>query len=265
MKGHESEGIQEIANMTITTRENSRPTAHELSELVENWVGYIRRHVRPPCDVDDVMQDIRESVLRAAHTYDSDRGAPNAFIGGIVKNLIAKAWTQVYADRDRLSHDELPVTLAATDASSMEPLAFLLEHREQFEWVQLAANSATDIEWRILVTLVSNDGTAEDAARTLGIAPTTVRSAIVRVRALVFAARTAIAARDDGRPVTLESCVSADSVYATVLPYQTADTTAAAEELHLSGPAFRSRMAMIRRISKLVRMIGAPPASAMAA
>lgn len=242
-----------MSNMKVTG-ETSTVDAHKLAAYVDRWVGYVAARVRPN-DVDDVLQTVRETVLSRAAHYDPALGEPGAWVFGIVRVTVRAARRGEAVEYARTGGHEVGDTIPAAGADAGDPLAFLVEHRDVVEWARLVAAAATPFEWRVIVTFAKTEGTSADVAKELGTQPSTVRAARARVAALTRTAMTALMARDDDAPVTLERCVPADGGYADLLPYRSADEGDSADALGISRPAFRTRRAMLRRLEMLLHEV----------
>ena len=59
------------------TGESTVVSPNELVAFVDRWVGYVAARVRP-CDADDVLQTVRETVLSRASDYDPRWGSREA-------------------------------------------------------------------------------------------------------------------------------------------------------------------------------------------
>lgn len=233
------------------TGESTAVSAHELAAFVDRWLGYVAARVRP-CDVDDVLQTVRETVLARAVDYDPALGEPGGWVFGIVRVTVRAARRGQAVEYARTGASEVDDTLPAAGVGAGDPLAFLVEHRDVVEWARLVATAATPFEWRVIVAFAKTEGTSADVAKELDTQPSTVRAARARVAALTRTALTALMARDDDAPVTLERCVPADGGYADLLPYRSADEISSADALGISRPAFRTRRAMLRRLEMLL-------------
>jgi len=225
----------------------------ELTALVDRWARYVRSRVRA-CDVDDVLQSVRETVLRRISDYDPSVGEPGAWVFGVVRVTVGafRRMTAIEYVRQGVEVDD---TVRAAGSGAGDPLAFLIENRDVIEWARLVAEAATAFEWRVVVAFAKTEGTSAEVAVELGTQPSTVRAARARVAALARTALVAIDNRDEGLPITLERCVPCDGGYSDVLPYRTADETLAAEALGISRVAFRTRRAMLRRLEGLVHEV----------
>lgn len=241
------------------TGERALIGAHELVAYVDRWVGYVAARVRPS-DVDDVLQTVRETVLSRAAYYDPTLGEPGAWVFGIVRVTVRAARRGEAVEYARTGGQEIDDSVPATALQAGDPLAFLVEHRDVVEWARLVAAAATPFEWRVIVAFAQTEGTSAEVAKELGTQPSTVRAARARVAALTRTALTALMARDDAVPVTLERCVPADGGYADLLPYRSAEEGESAAALGISRPAFRTRRAMLRRLEMLLHEV-CPPAT----
>ena len=239
-----------MSNMKVTG-ESTVVSPNELVAFVDRWVGYVAARVRP-CDADDVLQTVRETVLSRASDYDPALGEPGGWVFGIVRVTVRAARRVQAVEWARTDTNELDDTIPTAGAGAGDPLAFLVEHRDVVEWARLVATAATPFEWRVIVAFAQTEGTSADVAKVLNTQPSSVRSARARVAALTRTALTAIMARDDDAPVTLEQCVPEDGGYADLLPYRSADEVSSADALGISRPAFRTRRAMLRRLEMLL-------------
>lgn len=233
------------------TGESAVASPRELVAFVDRWFGYVAARVRP-CDVDDVLQTVRETVLSRASDYDPSLGEQGGWVFGIVRMTVRAARRGQAVEYARTGMNEVDDTIPAMGTGAGDPLAFLVEHRDIVEWARLVATAATPFEWRVIVAFAQTEGTSADVARVLNTQPSSVRSARARVAALTRTALSAIMARDDDTPVTLERCVPTDGGYADLLPYRSADEVSSANALGISRPAFRTRRAMLRRLEMLL-------------
>ncbi|MFB8191321.1 RNA polymerase sigma factor [Microbacterium sp. NPDC055988] len=225
-------------------------------KFVDPWLPYVRARV-VASEVDDVMQTIRETVLSRASRYDSAQGEPGAWVFGVVR-VTVKAARRVHAVAcERAAIVEVDETIPDRGVAAGDPLAFLIEHREELEWVRIVAEASTSFEWQVVVTFARTEGTGVEVASALGVPITTVRSARERVTALIRTAIGAINARDNATPITLSGCIPGEGGYREALPFRDSEESVAATALGLSASTFRKRRAMLRRLQSIVDVIRA--------
>lgn len=127
----------------------------EFGELYDLWFrriyNYVRCHVWPPSEADDVTGRIFEAALKGYGGFDPAKGPVQAWLFGIARNAVAD-WA-----RARGRRAETPLDDAPEPASGEPRLDAALERREEREGL-LAALAALDGRSRDIIALKFNSG-----------------------------------------------------------------------------------------------------------
>lgn len=80
------------AELAQRYRAGDRAAGGELVRLLERWLhGVVRGYRRMGLDMEDVMQEGRAAILRAAEAYDASRGAFEPYAGRVVYREVFRA------------------------------------------------------------------------------------------------------------------------------------------------------------------------------
>ena len=160
------------ATLIATTRRDDGAALRELFERHAPWVAARLRRVLPADAVEDVVQETFVAVWRGHDRY-SGKGAPEAWIWGIARRQAA-LWTRSRG----LSPVELGEEIPSADA---DPAATAIRNADLS--AALRSLGPAGSEPRQLVRMIyDEDRPVAEVARTLGIAPGTVKSRLFTAR-----------------------------------------------------------------------------------
>jgi len=127
----------------------------DFAALYDSWFSriynYVRCHVWPPTEADDVVGRIFEAALRGYGGYDPAKGPVQAWLFGIARNAVID-WA-----RARGRRGEVPLDDAPEPAAGDPGLGAALERREEKERL-LAALAGLDDRSRDIIALKFNSG-----------------------------------------------------------------------------------------------------------
>ncbi|MGC0252143.1 sigma factor [Pseudactinotalea sp. Z1748] len=260
----------------MTMLQATNPAAQVLLAEVDHLAGYVRRRVLDPGEVDEALQAIRVQVWRSAHRYDPDLGAPGAFVFGIAAKVttwhragLASRRAQergllssypvdgtgcVSQDRDGRV---LGVDVGADRTTVSDPLEVLLAGEGPGPWLQVVADAASHIEWRVIVALARHDGDQVRAAAALQMPVRTLRAARGRVQALALTGLAAQLRFDDGLHADPVLCVPPAGGLREIIGWLPQSAEATAAGLGLSPGTVRNRRALARRALAVAEEVAA--------
>jgi DNA-directed RNA polymerase specialized sigma24 family protein len=201
-------------------------------------------------DVDAVLQLVRETVWRRAHTYDPARGCPNAFVFGITRNVVRRELARRVRSLEALDGQ---VVVSGTP----DPLQRLVNTFDTHRWMSLVADYVAADEWALVTEIALAEETAEAACCRHHLTLRKLRTIREHVAVTAFTVRAALAAADAGLPMTgsvILRCIPVQGGLREVAELLGQDAPAIADRLHIHPGSARARIATAR---KLVRIAAA--------
>lgn len=127
----------------------------DFAALYDNWFSriynYVRCHVWPSSEADDVTGKVFEAALRGYGGYDPAKGPVQGWLFGIARNAVID-WARARARRGEVSLDDAPEPAAGDPG-----LGAALERREE-KALLLAAMAGLDERARDIIALKFNSG-----------------------------------------------------------------------------------------------------------
>jgi len=127
----------------------------DFAELYDRWFSriynYVRCHVWPAAEADDVTGRVFEAALRGAGTYDAAKGPEQAWLFGIARNAVID-WGRARGRRAEVSLDDSPEPVSGDPG-----LQAALECKEEKAQL-LAAIAGLDERARDIIALKFNSG-----------------------------------------------------------------------------------------------------------
>ncbi|MFJ7586662.1 RNA polymerase sigma factor [Streptomyces sp. NPDC097617] len=165
----------------------------------DNVLGFVTRRVDSPHLAADLTADIFVAALENAHTYDTRRGAPAAWVYGISRNVISAHFRGSAREQHAVARIAGRRLLDDQDLSAIEGRIDAARAARQMA----AAHAALPDPLREVLDLVALDGlTTREAAQALGIGSAAARVRLHRARK---ALRSAQQTRTDHREAVLEA------------------------------------------------------------
>ncbi|WP_328334083.1 MULTISPECIES: RNA polymerase sigma factor [unclassified Streptomyces] len=142
-------------------------------------LGFVARRVDSPHLAADLTADIFVAALENAHTYDARRGAPIAWLYGISRNVLHAHFRGNAREQKVLARVGGRRMLDEQDVDAIESRIDAERAARQIA----SAHQALSEPLRAVLDLIVVDGlSVQEAARALGIAPTTARVRLHRAR-----------------------------------------------------------------------------------
>ncbi|MDD2806114.1 MAG: sigma-70 family RNA polymerase sigma factor [Elusimicrobiales bacterium] len=127
----------------------------DFASLYDRWFSriynYVRCHVWPSSEADDVTGKIFEAALRGYGTYDAAKGPEQGWLFGIARNAVID-WARARSRRGEVSLDDSPEPVSGDPG-----LQAALERKEEKAQL-LAAIAGLDERARDIIALKFNSG-----------------------------------------------------------------------------------------------------------
>jgi RNA polymerase sigma-70 factor (ECF subfamily) len=165
----------------------SNPAA--LEQFYRQNVGAVTRFVtrwcRTPEDVADAVSATFVAVLFSAHTFDPQRGSPEAWLYSVARNE-ARSEGKSIGRRESLRLRLQGSALLSRDDA--DRIAEVIDAERRVSELDGALSSASPAELEMLRLMTDKDLTVTQASSSLGISPATGRKRLERLRRRVAAA-----------------------------------------------------------------------------
>jgi RNA polymerase sigma factor (sigma-70 family) len=178
--GHDTQPSDTELLLTLATS----PDAFEdfYRRHVARITRFLAQQLRTPEDVADAVATTFLAVLVSVATFDPERGSPTAWLYAIARNE-ARGQSRSVGRREALRlHLQGSALLSHEDS---DRLGELIDAQRAASQLDDALGTASDGELELLSHIVTNNMSVAQAARSIGITPSTARKRMQRLRGRV--------------------------------------------------------------------------------
>ena len=173
--------FQQLKESVPGGEEHERASSRLVERYTRRLAGFIRKRVKNPSDLDDVLLVVLADVIRSVHQFDRQKGRPFTWMCGIARRKIIDFF------RSPSNHPagELIDFSGFEHTDTGDELAALIE-RDRWETAEEAVRAVTSpASWACYDRVVNRNDTDENVAADLGLPTLTCVRYRNRVRVAV--------------------------------------------------------------------------------